>query len=320
MKERIYEIRKNLTAVNKEKYSKKEYLSELLSLQNQMVSEAFTPEHTENAFLKLWDVEKHFAQLNESCGGVADDLLESFSKQSRQFSEMIKAEICGAKGENKAYKSLQTSSAARKILRNIELKSEDHKTEIDLVVISNSVVFLIEVKNTAKNIVIDEKGNYCRIAQNGDLVFDKNIGEKMNEKEYLLREALKKYGFENIDMRSLVVFTNSAISVQNDYPYITECYLSQLPHIVENSQGVTVFSEQKISKIAQSILSAQCKDEYYVEMDVEAFKNIFSTLLATLEQAKAKENEKSALATKKTSNPFARLFKKLARVACLIFS
>ena len=319
MKERIKEIESQLTSLGKEKYAKKELLSQMLALQNEIVCATFNEDHAQRTSLRLWDVEKHLTQLNEGCGNVADELLASFIDQSKQLSEKIKGEFSGAKGENKALKSLQTNPNAQKILRNIELASGDHRTEIDLVVITKSAIFLLEVKNTAKDIVIDEKGNYCRKAYNGDLVFDKNIGEKMNEKEYLLREALKIAGVENVNMHSLVVFTNSSINVTNNYKYITECYLSQLPHIVANTQDSERFSEREINKVAQIILSAQSKDEYYVDMNIEKFKNTFATLMATLEKAKAEQNEKVGEKTRR-SNPFARFFKRIACATALMFN
>lgn len=319
MKERIKEIESQLTSLAKEKYAKKELLSQMLALQNEIVCATFNEEHAQRADLRLWDVEKHLSQLNEGCGNVADELLSSFVAQSRQLSEKIKAEFSGAKGESKALKSLQTNPNSQKILRNVELTLGDHRTEIDLIVITKSDIFLLEVKNTAKDIVIDEKGNYCRRAYNGDLVFDKNIGEKMNEKEYLLREALKNAGVENVNIQSLVVFTNSGINVTNNYKYITECYLSQLPHIVSNTQGIERFSEREINKVAQIILNSQSKHEYYVEFDVERLKNTFATLIATLEKAKAEQNEKTVEIARKR-NPFAQLFKKIACATAVMFN
>ena len=320
MKERIKEIESKLTAFRKESYMKKDVLPELFTLQEEIVSATFNSAHAENSSLRLWDVERHLSQMNEDCGHVADELLSSFSKQSKQFSEMIKASISGGKGESKAYKSLQTISRKHRLIRNIELKSDDHRTEIDIIAVTDNTVFLIEVKNTSKNIVIDEKGNYCRVTYSGELAFDKNIGEKMNEKEYLLREVFKNVGIDNIQIKSLVVFTNSSINVTNNYEYIQECYLSQLPHIVNNAMGEYTISDKQILKITQAILDAQCKEAYPVEMDMNVFKTTFATLLATLEQAKAKQSEMEELMAKKKQNPFTTFFQRLLKVACSIFN
>ncbi len=320
MKQRIKDIESRLTAFKKESYQRKELLDELLNLQAEMVNATFDGEHAERSHLKIWDIEKHFEQLNEDCGHVADELLAKFRIESKAFTEMIRAEISGNKGEQKAYKSLQTVKRNQRLLRNIELKNDEHRTEIDIISITDSTIFLIEVKNTSKNIVIDERGNYCRVAYNGELAFDKNIGEKMNEKEYLLREVLRRAGLDNIQIRSLVVFTNSSITVNNDYAYIQECYLSQLPHLVDRDTTEAIYNEKQVSKIAQSILNAQCRESYPIDMDIASYKNTFSTLMATLEYAKVKQAEQEEIKAKIAKNPIRSLFQRIAKVACLIFN
>ena len=314
MKERIQEIENQLTAFKKKKYLKKDLLSELFALQKEIVDVTFNSDHAEKSSLKLWDVERHLSNMNEDCGHIADDLLESFSKQSKDFSEMIKGIFSGAKGESKAYKSLETISCNHRLLRNIELKFKNHRTEVDIIAITENTVFLIEVKNTSKNVVIDEKGNYCRVTYSGDLVFDKNIGEQMNEKEYLLREVLKNAGLENVQIKSLVVFTDSNANVINNYAYIKECYLSQLPHIIDGVTSEYVLSNKQMAKIAQAILEARCEEAYPVEMDMSVFKTTFATLLATLEKEKAKQKEIEEIRTKKIS--FLAWFRRRSKSAC----
>ena len=127
MEKRIKEIESKLTAFKKDAYQKKEVLPELFKLQEEMIRETFNREHAEKSALRIWDVEKYFEQINEACGHVADELVESFKNQSRMMCEMIGAEISGSKGEAKAYKCLQTIARKHRLLRNIELKLKDHK-------------------------------------------------------------------------------------------------------------------------------------------------------------------------------------------------
>lgn len=320
MEKRIREIESRFTAFKKESYQKKEVLPELFKLQDEIVRETFNTEHAERGVLRIWDVEKHFEQINESCGHVADELLESFKLQSKALCDMISAEISGSKGEAKAYKCLQTIARKHRLLKNVELKQKDHRTELDIVVITNRAVFIIEVKNTGKDIVIDKKGNYCRVLNNGEVVLDKNIGENMNEKEFLLREALKNSGIEDVPIRSLLVFTNSSINVENTYDYIQECFLSQLPHIIDNDITGLAFDDKKMIKIEQVILDAQCKESYQIELDVKKLKETFATLLATLENAKKKQLELEEVQSKNKENMIFKFFGSIAKVACSIFN
>ena len=313
MKNRKQEIVNQLTAFENGKCKSNEQLSEGFALCNQMGEIAKPLGFEVVRPVRIIELLKWMTVTNAENGYGAENLIESFVPLCKQFNnDIIQSKLCGREGENKAFKSLQTIKRKHRIIKNVELRAGAHRTEIDLVVVTNSVVFLIEVKNTARDIIIDEKGNYCRKTYAGDFAFDKNIGEQMNEKEFLLRELLKKSGIENVDIRSLVVFTNSGMTVTNNYQYITECYLSQLPHIINNTHSVNILSDIKMAEIAQSIYDAKTYNEYYVNMDIKAFKDLFAEIIVTMEQAKAKKET-----TSKKQNVFAAIFKKMARVACL---
>lgn len=174
-------------------------------------------------------------------------------------------------------------------MKNIEFKSCDHRTEIDAIVFTEKAVFIIEVKNPHRDIYIDERGNYCRVGDTMHL--DCNIGEKMNDKVYLLREALKSAGYSNANIVSLVVFTNSSMHVDNRYGYITTCFLGNLPHIIERYDGKPIYDDSNISAMMESVSNAECKEAYPLEIDINQYKYRFANLMATLEEAAEKRSE-----------------------------
>ena len=75
------------------------------------------------------------------------------------------------------------------------LSEEDQRTEIDAVLIGHKGAFIIEVKNTKRNIFIDHDGSYYRTGQY--LRFDSNIAERLHSKEELLKRALSNAIFTN---------------------------------------------------------------------------------------------------------------------------
>jgi len=286
MKNRIDEILKEMKSFKKTLYNKQEVLPELFALQDELVNLTFNDNHAENSNFRIWDVEDHLEKLNENCGYIADELLAQFKSDCKIICNIIKAEKSGQAGENKAFKALETLRCKNTVLKNIEFVVEDHRTELDAIVITEKAVFIVEVKNPGKDICIDERGNYCRI-RTDKMVFDKNIGEKMNEKEYLLREALKGCGFENANIRNMVVFTNSAINVENKFPYIHTCYLSEMPHIIGGYDGENIHSDDDIKLMTDAINFNKCHECYAMPIDIENFKITFATLMATLEKASA---------------------------------
>ena len=283
---RSEEIYSSIRSFSKDKYSKGEVLPELLSLQTEIINLTFNDNHAENGNLRLWGVEHHLQKLNEECSHIADDLLSDFMADCKVICSTIAGEVSGQQGEFKANRSLETLRCRHKVLRNVEMVSGDHRTELDFVVVTEKAVFIVEVKNTAKDICIDERGNYCRVGTGGKLSFDKNIGEKMNEKEYLLRYALSKAGIENINIVSLVVFTNSFVTCDNRYPYIDICYLSDLPHRIGGYIGERIYSGETIAKIVDTVNESRCQETYPLPIDMDKFKRTFAQLTATLEYAK----------------------------------
>ena len=120
---------------------------------------------------------------------------------------------------------------------------------------------------------------------------DCNIGEKMNDKIYLLRDTLESAGYSNANIVSLVVFTNSTMHVDNRYDYITTCFLGNLPHIIERYDGKSIYNDSIISKMTEIVAKAECKEAYPLEIDINQYKYRFAYLMATLEEATEKRSE-----------------------------
>ena len=235
-------------------------------------------------------MQNHLAKLNDERGHVADDLLQNFTESCRIVNESIRGEISGSKGEYKALRSIETVRAKHTVLRNIELSAGDHRTELDIIVFTEKAIFVVEAKNPTRDIVIVDRGNYCRI-NNGHTSFDKNIGEKMNDKTYLLRGVLQDAGVENPNIISLVVFTNNNISVTNNFPFIQHCFLSSLPHLIDNYQGADLYAEEAIDHMVSSVESAKSADSYELPLDVNQFKQDFADLMVKLENTPEEEPE-----------------------------
>ena len=301
MNARIKEIESNFTAFQKESYPKEEMLTEIFAFSREMVGITFNATHADASSLRTYDVRNHLEKVNEDCDHVADELFEQFDLQTHKFNDWLRKELSGSKGEYKALKSVETAHRKLRILKNVELEHNGHKAEIDLVVITTNAVFMLEIKNTARCIQINENGNYIRVGFDAQAHTECNIGEKMNERNYLLREVLKNAGYPEFPICSLLVFTNNDAKVTNDYKYITTAYLSQLPHIIDEYNSTYVLSDKGMAKIENAILEAKCDTVYYPEMDMQEYKETFANLLATLENAKNKkaEEEQEILAAKK---------------------
>lgn len=284
---RVKELVATMESFGKEKYQKSELLTEMFALQKEIVGLTFNGDHASTADLMIWDVERHLDQLNQDCGNVADEELQRFKDGSKILCNLIKAEISGNRGEAKAFRTLQYIHSKNTILKNVELSDGDFRTELDAVVITPGAVTIIEVKNTAKNIFIDENGDYFRTGE--FLKWDCNIAEKMTLKEELLRKVLAADGMDGIRIRSIVVFTDNRIEVQNKYSKVRTCFVSQLAYIIDGFKSGKPITDEELEQIESAIRTAESNETYPFDFDVARYKLDFAMVMAILEEASAKE-------------------------------
>lgn len=287
--ERMNTILGTMKSFSKEAYNKTEILTELLQLQKELVELVFDEEHAANGNLKIWDVEKYLEQMSKANESVAAEELIRFEVGCKDVCNRIRAEISGKWGENKTFQRLESMRCSGKVIRNIELTGENIRTELDGVAITSKAIFIVEVKNTKKDIFIDEDGNYYRTGEYMRL--DSNIGEKMTNKIKLLRNALESAGLPEIKIEGLVVFTNNRIEVKNHCKSLQTCFLGQLPYIIEEYKGRDIYTEENIETISLAVEEARCKECYTYDFDVNQFKIDFANILTLLEEASIKQNE-----------------------------
>ena len=317
---RKHEIVSGIKSGAKASYHRSEVLPELLALQQEVVSLTFNQDHADFADLKIWDVVKHLSQLNEEKGGIASEELSRFQSGCRRMSNLIKAGISGNWGESKAFAALDRVRAEKIVLKNVELSEEDQRTEIDAVLIGRRGAFIIEVKNTKRDIFIDRDGGYYRTGQY--LRFDSNIGERLSSKKDLLKNALRKAGLDKIEIFEIVVFTNNRIEVVNQCERIQTCFLGQLPYIIDEWRKGGHISSEEMRRAAQTIEEARCYETYPLELDVERFKSDYAELMVKLEAASMdweEEPETAATITEPTKKKsrMVSVFSTLFTTKCL---
>ena len=197
-------------------------------------------------------------------------------------------------GENQVFHRLTGLKDKCAILRNIELSDERGRTELDIVVLTEKAQIIVEVKNTKKDVFIDEAGNYYRKGEYQS--FDCNIKDKMNYMEELLsnviREKLQEKGKE-VNIIKLVVFTNYRMEICNKCNDLKICFLSELPYIIDDYNGEILYTEDDISDMSEVISNSAESTEYKYEMDMQKFKEDFAKVLVTLENFEEQQEEET---------------------------
>lgn len=277
------EIVSSITSFNKTYYQKCELLPELLSLQNDLVNLTFKDNNPMNGKLRIWDVESFLDQMNVKKGHVADATISRFKDESKSVCNLIRSEMSGNAGENITFERLKKITSTNRIIKNLELNSNHGRTELDFVVLTKKGIYVIEVKNTKRHIIIDENGNYYRTGRY--LKFDSNIGMKMLEREELLKSILAEHGYVNNKITSVVVFTNNRIEVENKDKELRTIYAGPLPYIIDDEKGMDIYSDYDIQQIESAFESERCKESYPLGIDVQQYKKDFATIMVQLDSA-----------------------------------
>lgn len=264
------------------KYHNSEILNKYIDLQKEMIERVFG---TESEGKGLEDVYQYMEKLNRKKGGVATTQLAVFKKDAAYLPKTIASRRSGCNGEKMMFKSLETIKGRNIVLKNVELSFDGHQTELDALVLTKKGAIIVEAKNTSRDVIITSSGNLKRQRMDGKYDTDCSLGLRMNDKEYVLRKALERSDYKRAPIKSVVVFTNSDIIVDNQNEYIKTCSLSELPHvigrIVSNSCGVT-YSFDEMQNMAYAVEKSRvclsCKDDKNLKRIKDNFEKILDLI------------------------------------------
>lgn len=265
----------SLKGLSKDVYSREELLPEMVQLEKEMAQIVFEDGLDIPAeYVHMSYIMKHLHEMNNVAGNVADQELKRLSRLASIFSNHVRAQQSGITGEDRVEQYLDYMKSNHVVLRNLQLSDGVHNTEIDFLVLKQGVATIVEVKNSKRDIYIDAAGDMYKIGRYEN--FDSHLGEKMDFRAEVIKQLLKDAGFENMKIEKVVVFTNNRIQVQKDYRGFRVCFLSRLPHLIDDFYGTGVIQFTKhLQQIADFIQSKDLNEYYPFDMDVQEFKEAF---------------------------------------------
>lgn len=265
----------SLKGLSKDVYSREELLPEMNQLEKEMAQIVFEDGLDIPAeYVHMSYIMKHLHEMNNVAGNVADQELKRLSRLASIFSNHVRAQQSGITGEDRVEQYLDYMKSNHVVLRNLQLSDGVHNTEIDFLVLKQGVATIVEVKNSKRDIYIDAAGDMYKIGRYEN--FDSHLGAKMDFRAEVIKQLLKDAGFENIKIEKVVVFTNNRIQVQKDYRGFRVCFLSRLPHLIDDFYGTGVIQFTKhLQQIADFIQSKDLNEYYPFDMDVQEFKEVF---------------------------------------------
>ncbi|MSS56422.1 NERD domain-containing protein [Holdemanella biformis] len=265
----------SLKGLSKDVYSRGELLPEMDQLEKEMAQIVFEDGLDIPAeYVHMSYIMKHLHEMNNAAGNVADQELKRLSRLASIFSNHVRTQQSGITGEDRVEQYLDYMKSNHVVLRNLQLSDGVHNTEIDFLVLKQGVATIVEVKNSKRDIYIDEVGDMYKIGRYEN--FDSHLGAKMDFRAEVIKQLQKDAGFENMKIEKVVVFTNNRIQVQKDYRGFRVCFLSRLPHLIDDFYGTGVIQFTKhLQQIADFIQSKDLNEYYPFDMDIQEFKEAF---------------------------------------------
>ncbi|MCQ2522039.1 MAG: NERD domain-containing protein [Lachnospiraceae bacterium] len=289
MNEKAKEIRKKeilerLGKLGEGSYKHEEIAKEYESLVVSTANVIFDKEHTMGGNIWLKDVKDHIMETAKECKLNHSEEMKSFLTAYRNLDNAMAAYRSGIWGENIAFQRLELMKQPYKLIRNIEITDKVGKTEIDGVVITKKAIFILEIKNTKKDILITEEGDYTTL---GTYVSNEGgIKWKMGHRLDALKAVLNNVSVPKLNMVKLVVFNNEEGQIINRCSSLRTCLLSQLPSVIEDYQGRDLYSELDMNNMARYIEKAREEFTYTLDGNPKEFKERFASIVATIEMAR----------------------------------
>lgn len=264
-------------------YRHEEVLAEYNRVVETMADVVFGDRQEELCRHTVQDVAKRLKERAGECGMTGCESFHRIKKDLMELDNRIQAEQAGRWGENLAFQKLEAMSGPYKLIRNVELDGEKGRTEIDGIVLTRKAIFILEIKNTKRDVYIDEKGCYTTLGTHE--TDEGNIRWKMHYRYVCLKECLKKMSVPYLKIVQLVVFTNETSKLTNRCDKVNAVYLSQLQKTMESYMGRELYSDLDVSNMARYIEQARGTTAYPIAFAITNLKMDFAQFIAELEEA-----------------------------------
>ena len=294
MKEqRILEIKSRLINYGteaEERYTNQEVVDKLVDLQEAMANEVFSLNHAEHFAAR--DIMLHFGALSAEYGLQESDEFRRLAMNMRSLGCTIGSLKKGFAGERRTKEGLRvmTFDPDVQILYNLTLQDEVSKTEYDAIVITPYGIFVVEAKNFRGAAYINEKG---MLQRQDDAVAEYNLGEKMNNKEFLLRNCLGDLA--SVPYQGLLLYVDESASIIDDYNQIPIVFCNTVASVIRGyAKGENHISPEQVREIVKRITAHSVESKYPCRVDCRQIIDDFALLMSEIEERADEANQRES--------------------------
>lgn len=221
--------------------------------------------------------------------GLEDDYDINYTvRQVEHLARKIYGLKRGVEGEMIAKRAMFGIDAPSRILLNMEFIMDDLVFETDAIVINSKGIYIVEVKNIHRNLVIDEHG--MLVAADGSGRTYCNVKMQLNNETAVIRRILEQSFPDFPKMMALasriqVVLFSADGSIIDSRQEITIADRNNIACILNNSPCEETLSCEEINAVAKALEDAAQISRYPVNYDYVRVAQAFATAIAKLEYA-----------------------------------
>ena len=134
------------------------------------------------------------------------------------------------------------------ILQNSE--AFEHEQEYDHIVVGKQGIFVVETKNYSGKIIIDEDGNWTRIAKNGEIKPDKHPFSQLKHHEKVIKSIIG----DDVPIVSILCLANQTVQIEGEDNFQRKIVKSdRLTDYIEEYKSDCDFSYEEMLSIVDKI-------------------------------------------------------------------
>ncbi|MDO4648750.1 MAG: nuclease-related domain-containing protein [Eubacteriales bacterium] len=294
---------------NREHYTHNEYMEMLLLLQKEAVNignDVFNM----NA-VRLNELIAGITQRSREKGCENLPVVTKAIRGLRNVDKEIAISMAGSKSEDFVAHSVSFANRPEMVcLRNVYLSDGDVETELDEVVLTNNGIIILEVKGCKEDITINSDGRI--LVENSTCYHDVSMGEKMEIKRRLLKNALEeKLPSLPVYVDSYIVFSHPKdknVRINDQYHMEKWCRRGKIQYVIQDYTSDTSYDPEVMSRLTVALEEiAQCQKGFDSRVDFEDVRNDFAHAIEVLtETQQDKIEEREADDYRKTSRVIPR--------------
>ena len=236
--------------------------------------------------------------------------------------------MSGAKGENLVSKTLKFLNRPNtQIFHNVYVTDGIDETELDGIVLTDSAVIILEVKNVKADLTLTEDG---RMVFAGDECYDKiPLAQKMALKRRLLKKCIEKAvadkGLEiPVYVDSFIVFSapkGQYIKIDDRYRNEKHCFRTGLNNKIENYLGCAYYKTEQLAQLGEIISEMESNvKRFETELNYDEVRQTIAEALVVLQESQATKTPEIEQHTTKKPEAEAQRLKTFCKLASGIAS